>query len=153
MLPAPLRDVRVKALFKTVNSQGLSHVSGRPITSRSWPVLSSLTTTALEVRELTLSSPILRCEILSTFLSIMTGMKEVFAAEVHFDCFLSYSAWMNDSQIIFWCTSRRTREVTDKQMINLLLFSKTKSATITISIIHWYKVDIADWVYTLIWNK
>jgi hypothetical protein len=36
-----------------------------------------LTITALEVRDLTLSSPILRCE-LSQSLSIMTGMEEVF---------------------------------------------------------------------------
>ena len=36
-----------------------------------------MTITALEVRDLTLSSPILRCEI-SQSLSIMTGMEEVF---------------------------------------------------------------------------
>ena len=45
--------------------------------SRLWSVISSLTITALEVRDLILSSPILRCEI-SQSLSIMTGMEEVF---------------------------------------------------------------------------
>jgi hypothetical protein len=37
-----------------------------------------LTMNALKVRVLTLSSPILRCEVLSQSLSILTGMEEVF---------------------------------------------------------------------------
>jgi hypothetical protein len=37
--------------------------------------------TALEVKDLTLSSPILRCEILSKSIIIMTGMEEVFIPE------------------------------------------------------------------------
>ena len=40
-------------------------------------MISSLTITAFEVLDLTLSSPILRCEV-SQSLSIMTGMEEVF---------------------------------------------------------------------------
>jgi hypothetical protein len=53
----------------------LSHVSVRSITSRLWSVISSLTMTALEVRDLTSTHPILRCEI---SFSIMTGMEDVF---------------------------------------------------------------------------
>lgn len=40
-------------------------------------MVSSLPITALEVRDLTLSSPILRCEV-SQSLSIMSGLEEVF---------------------------------------------------------------------------